>query len=95
MPENNNKIYRFWLAFPCYIHENAVYCWERTTDMSHVDGVDDGVGYGASGRSNSSVGVYDNSSFDYAAILDRKVKITGNLEKAGCSVGEQHLTASF
>jgi hypothetical protein len=63
--------------------------------MSHVDGVDDGVGYGVNGQSVSSVGVYGNSSFDYAAILDGKVKITGNLEKAGCSVGEQHLTASF
>ena len=100
--------------------------------MSHVDGIDDGVGYGVSGKSskgggngvygecdNVGVGVYGkssegaglygesqksagmagrsrdgfgvvgtsgnwaglycNSSYDYAAILDGKVKITGNL----------------
>jgi hypothetical protein len=25
MPENNNKTYRFWLEFPCYIHEMQIY----------------------------------------------------------------------
>ena len=72
--------------------------------MSHVDGVDDGVGYGVSGKSSSGAGVqgqsqksaavagfstdgfgvvgmsgnraglYCNSSYDYAAVLNGKVK---------------------
>jgi hypothetical protein len=29
--------------------------------MSHVDGVDDGVGYGVSGKSSSGYGVYGES----------------------------------
>jgi hypothetical protein len=88
--------------------------------MSHVDGVDDGVGYGVSGKSSSgggvygssqtgvgvlggshdgfgvvgmsgnSAGLYCNSSFDYAAVLNGKVKITGNLEKAGGSFKIDH-----
>jgi hypothetical protein len=111
--------------------------------MSHVDGVDDGVGYGVSGKSSkgagygvygesdsfgsgvygksnisagvngisqkgvgvvggshdgfgvvgmsgNSAGLYCNSINDYAAILDGKVKITGNLEKAGGSFKIDH-----
>src|SRR5919112_222258 len=88
--------------------------------MSHVDGVDDGVGYGVSGKSNIGAGLYGesqksaavagssrdgfavvgfsgnwaglfcNSINDYAAILDGKVKITGNLEKAGGSFKIDH-----
>src|SRR5918996_1495239 len=108
--------------------------------MSHVHGVDDGVGYGVSGESDSWVGVkgesnsfygvigksqrstgvlglsdknagvlggshdgfgvvgvsgnwaglYGESSYDYAAILNGKVKITGNLEKAGGSFKIDH-----
>jgi hypothetical protein len=118
--------------------------------MSHVDGVDDGVGYGVSGKSDSWVGVkgqsnggygvngesnsfygvlgrsqsstavlglsdsgygvhgYSNSNpgvygssdssaglygeswNDYAAVLNGKVKITGNLEKAGGSFKIDH-----
>jgi hypothetical protein len=88
--------------------------------MPHVDGVDDGVGYGVSGKSSIGAGLYGqsqksagmagssrdgfgvvgtsgnwaglycNSSFDYAAILDGKVKITGNLEKAGGSFKIDH-----
>jgi hypothetical protein len=107
--------------------------------MSHVDGSDDGVGYGVSGKSNSWVGVkgqsngygvkgesnpgygvygkshsgtgvlglsddgygvfggsvysaglYGESTKDYAAILYGKVKITGNLEKAGGSFKIDH-----
>ena len=79
--------------------------------MSHVDGVDDGVGYGVNGRSQKNAGVigeqprrlwcgwhrasnwaglYGNSSFDYAAVLNGKVKITGNLEKAGGSFKIDH-----
>jgi hypothetical protein len=111
--------------------------------MSHVDGVDDGVGYGVSGTSSkgagngvygesdsfgtgvygksnigagvngisqkgvgvvggsrdgfavvgmsdNSAGLYCNSSFDYAAVLNGKVKITGNLEKAGGSFKIDH-----
>jgi hypothetical protein len=99
--------------------------------MSHVDGVDDGVGYGVSGKSNRSSGVVGQSQGsagmlglsnngdgvhggsdyghglvgisaygvglysesvrnDYAAILDGKVKITGNLEKAGGSFKIDH-----
>ena len=99
--------------------------------MSHVDGVDDGVGYGVSGRSDRSAGVLGNSKNstgvnglsdsgdgvyggsdyghglvgisaygvglysesvrnDYAAILDGKVKIIGNLEKAGGSFKIDH-----
>src|SRR5215211_1118749 len=34
----------------------------RTTDMSHVDGVDDGVGYGVYGHSNSGNGVSGRSN---------------------------------
>ena len=91
--------------------------------MSHVDGVDDGVGYGVSGKSSSGAGgagvignsqksagvagssrdgfgvvgmsgnwagLYGESSYDYAAILSGKVKITGNLEKAGGSFKIDH-----
>jgi hypothetical protein len=88
--------------------------------MSHVDGVDDGVGYGVSGESNSGSGVrgqsqkstgvlggshdgfgvagisgnwaglYCNSSYDYAAVLNGKVKITGNLEKPAGSFKIDH-----
>ncbi|MFL6357820.1 MAG: hypothetical protein ACJ72V_00575 [Nitrososphaeraceae archaeon] len=78
--------------------------------MSHVDGVDDGVGYGVQGSSQKNAGVYGeshdgfavvgfsgnwaglycNSINDYAAILDGKVKITGNLEKAGGSFKIDH-----
>jgi hypothetical protein len=111
--------------------------------MSHVDGVDDGVGYGVSGKSSkgagngvygesdsfgcgmygksdsgagvqgqsqksvgvvggshdgfgvvgmsgNSAGLYCNSSYDYAAVLNGKVKITGNLEKAGGSFKIDH-----
>ena len=66
--------------------------------MSHVDGVDDGVGYGVYGASqtgtavvgisddhygvvgvsSNSAGLYGKSVNDYAAILNGKVKITGN-----------------
>ncbi len=91
--------------------------------MSHVDGVDDGVGYGVSGKSSSDAGgagvvgnsqksagvagssrdgfgvvgmsgnwagLYGESSYDYAAVLNGKVKITGNLEKAGGSFKIDH-----
>jgi hypothetical protein len=99
--------------------------------MSHVDGVDDGVGYGVSGKSNrssgvvgqsqgsagvlglsdSGAGVHGGSDYghglvgisaygvglysesvrnDYAAVLDGKVKIMGNLEKAGGSFKIDH-----
>src|ERR1051326_7633507 len=88
--------------------------------MPHIDGDDDGVGYGVSGKSSSGNGVYgvsssgnavyavsstsygvigigDNlgglygqSSSGYAAILNGKVKITGNLEKAGGSFKIDH-----
>ena len=78
--------------------------------MSHVDGVDDGVGYGVQGSSQKNAGVYGESHDgfgmvgmsgnwaglygesvnDYAAILDGKVKITGNLEKAGGSFKIDH-----
>jgi hypothetical protein len=79
--------------------------------MSHVDGVDDGIGYGVSGKSSSGNGVYGGSDYghalvgisaygvglysesvrnDYAAVLDGKVKITGNLEKAGGSFKIDH-----
>ena len=79
--------------------------------MSHVDGVDDGIGYGVSGKSSSGNGVYGGSDYghalvgisaygvglysesvrnDYAAVLDGKVKIMGNLEKAGGSFKIDH-----
>jgi hypothetical protein len=78
--------------------------------MSHVHGVDDGVGYGVLGESQKSAGVagrsqdgfgvvgvsgnwaglYCESINDYAAVLDGKVKITGNLEKAGGSFKIDH-----
>ena len=40
--------------------------------------------------SGNSAGLYCNSSFDYAAVLNGKVKITGNLEKAGGSFKIDH-----
>jgi hypothetical protein len=98
--------------------------------MPHIDGDDDGVGYGVYGNSSSGNGVYGNSSSGngvcgesetkaavlgispnkfgvvglstrgtglygvstsyYAAILRGKVKITGNLEKAGGSFKIDH-----
>ena len=45
---------------------------------------------GVYGRSNSGPGLYCSSSFDYASVLDGKVKITGNLEKAGGSFKIDH-----
>jgi hypothetical protein len=69
--------------------------------MSHVHGVDDGVGYGVLGESaahgfgvygysDNGYGIYGNSKTSYAAYLDAKVKITGNLEKAGGSFKIDH-----
>jgi len=58
--------------------------------MPHIDGDDDGVGYGVSGKSSSGNAVYGVSSSGYAAILNGKVKITGNLEKAGGSFKIDH-----
>ena len=51
-------------------------------------GSDDG--YGVTGSSGNSAGLYCQSINDYAAILDGKVKITGNLEKAGGSFKIDH-----
>jgi hypothetical protein len=51
-------------------------------------GSDDG--YGVAGGSSNSAGLYGQSVNDYAAILDGKVKITGNLEKAGGSFKIDH-----
>jgi hypothetical protein len=48
-------------------------------------------GFGVVGMSGNSAGLYGNSSYDYAAILNGKVKITGNLEKAGGSFKIDHL----
>ena len=47
-------------------------------------------GFGVVGMSGNSAGLYCDSSFDYAAILNGKVKITGNLEKAGGSFKIDH-----
>ena len=47
-------------------------------------------GFGVVGSSGNSAGLYCNSSYDYAAILNGKVKITGNLEKAGGSFKIDH-----
>ena len=47
-------------------------------------------GFGVVGMSGNSAGLYCNSSFDYAAVLNGKVKITGNLEKAGGSFKVDH-----
>jgi hypothetical protein len=72
--------------------------------MPHVDGVDDGVGYGVNGRSSSGsygvegysimgVGLYG-SSYDkengYAAYLDGRVYISGPLQKPGGSFKIDH-----
>jgi len=46
--------------------------------------------YGVVGVSNNLAGLYGKSVNDYAAILDGKVKITGNLEKAGGSFKIDH-----
>ena len=45
---------------------------------------------GVYGSSDSSAGVYGESISDYAAVLNGKVKITGNLEKAGGSFKIDH-----
>src|SRR5919112_474929 len=47
-------------------------------------------GYGVTGSSGNSAGLYGQSINDYAAILAGKVKITGNLEKAGGSFKIDH-----
>ena len=47
-------------------------------------------GYGVVGSSGNSAGLYGQSINDYAAVLDGKVKITGNLEKAGGSFKIDH-----
>jgi hypothetical protein len=47
-------------------------------------------GFAVVGMSDNSAGLYCNSSFDYAAVLNGKVKITGNLEKAGGSFKIDH-----
>lgn len=48
------------------------------------------IGYGVAGVSGNSVGLYGQSFSDYAAVLNGKVKITGNLEKAGGSFKVDH-----
>ena len=47
-------------------------------------------GFGVVGVSGNWAGLYCNSSYDYAAVLNGKVKITGNLEKAGGSFKIDH-----
>jgi hypothetical protein len=47
-------------------------------------------GYGVVGMSGNWAGLYGESSFDYAAVLNGKVRITGNLEKAGGSFKIDH-----
>ncbi|HYX55829.1 MAG TPA: hypothetical protein VE818_06700, partial [Nitrososphaeraceae archaeon] len=54
-----------------------------------VVGVSDD-GFGVVGGSTNSAGLYSQSFKDYAAVLDGKVKITGNLEKAGGSFKIDH-----
>ena len=46
--------------------------------------------YGVLGVSANSAGLYGESTYDYAAILNGKVRITGNLEKAGGSFKIDH-----
>jgi hypothetical protein len=46
--------------------------------------------YGVVGVSSNLAGLYGESSNDYAAVLNGKVKITGNLEKAGGSFKIDH-----
>jgi hypothetical protein len=53
-----------------------------------VGGSEDG--YGVVGVSGNNAGLYGQSDNDYAAVLDGKVKITGNLEKAGGSFKIDH-----
>jgi hypothetical protein len=47
-------------------------------------------GFGVVGSSGNSAGLYGESINDYAAVLDGKVKITANLEKAGGSFKIDH-----
>jgi hypothetical protein len=56
------------------------------------DGVAGGSrdGFGVVGVSDNSAGLYGESWNDYAAVLNGKVKITGNLEKAGGSFKIDH-----
>jgi hypothetical protein len=53
----------------------------RTTDMTHVHGVDDGHGYGVFGESNCDLGMYGQSNSGYAAWPDGKVNIRRPLFK--------------
>jgi hypothetical protein len=47
-------------------------------------------GFGVVGNSGNSAGLYCTSSYGYAAVLNGKVQITGNLEKAGGSFNIDH-----
>jgi hypothetical protein len=62
----------------------------RTTDMTHVHGVDDGHGYGVFGESNCDLGMYGQSNSGYAAWPDGKVNIRRPLFKPGGSFKIDH-----
>jgi hypothetical protein len=47
-------------------------------------------GFGVVGVSGNWAGLYGESSYDYAAVLNGKVKITGNVEKSGGSFKIDH-----
>jgi hypothetical protein len=47
-------------------------------------------GFGVVGVSGNWAGLYGESSYDYAAVLNGKVKITGNVEKSGGSFKTDH-----
>jgi hypothetical protein len=70
---------------------------QSSTGVLGLSDSDDGVhggsdnGYGVVGISGNSAGLYGESvNNDYAAVLNGKVKITGNLEKAGGSFKIDH-----
>lgn len=62
-----------WVTNIGQTHSSQIlFVGSRTTDMPHVDGNDDGVGYGVRGKSNNSYGVVGNSNSGYGVVGDSK-----------------------
>jgi hypothetical protein len=73
----NNYILITWPYGKCKISYTSVRCTtdkilfagkRSTIDMSHVDGVDDGIGYGVRGRSDTNDGVRGRSNSGYGVV---------------------------
>ena len=78
---------RLWCIWREQARGNAVYA--VSSSGYGVVGIGDNLG-GLYGQSSSGNAVYAVSSSGYAAILNGKVRITGNLEKAGGSFKIDH-----